>query len=93
MTDQPRILPDLTATDLLAKLAEMQAEIERLRSARPAPGKLTLKVSDKGCLMVLGLQRFPVTLYASQWERLLDAGDEIRTFMAAHASRLTRKQG
>ena len=33
-----------------------------------------------------GLQRMPVTLYVGQWERLLAYTDELRKFMAEHAS-------
>jgi hypothetical protein len=33
---------------------------------------LTLKVAPKGGVSVYGLQRYPVTLYAEQWDRLLD---------------------
>jgi hypothetical protein len=32
---------------------------------------ITVRVSQKGALSVYGLGRFPVTLYAEQWERLL----------------------
>ena len=32
--------------------------------------KLTYKVSGKGAVSVYGMGRFPVTLYAEQWERL-----------------------
>jgi hypothetical protein len=32
---------------------------------------ISVKVSEKGALSVYGLQRFPVTLYAEQWEQLL----------------------
>jgi len=31
---------------------------------------LTCKISEKGAVSVMGLQRFPVTLYASQWQDL-----------------------
>lgn len=31
---------------------------------------LSAKVSEKGAVSIIGLQRFPVTLYASQWRDL-----------------------
>ena len=71
--------------------ADLQSELERLRAenaalkSRRATG-LTLKVSAKGALSVYGLGRFPVTLYREQWERLLDMGDEIRSFIGEHAA-------
>lgn len=34
---------------------------------------LSAKVSEKGAVSVIGLQRFPVTLYESQWRALAAA--------------------
>ena len=56
-----------------------------------AKNGLYCKVSQKGALSVYGLQRMPVTLYESQWDRLLDFGDKVREFMAEHASEFSRK--
>ena len=56
-------------------------------AARP----LTLKVSAKGAVSVYGLGRFPVTLYTSQMERLLDNKEHIQAFIEANASMLTVK--
>ena len=54
------------------------------------PG-LYCKVSQKQALSVYGLQRMPVTLYAGQWERLLDFAEHIREFITANESSLARK--
>jgi len=66
--------------DLLAQIAALQAENQRLKEACNA--KLSLKVSEKGALSVYGLGRFPVSLYRGQWERLLAMGDQIKAFIA-----------
>ena len=77
---------------------EMQAELERLKAEnealkKPAArGTISFKVSEKGAVSVYGLGRFPVTLYKEQWEKLLDRGDEIRTFMVDNASKLKLKE-
>lgn len=60
--------------DLQAQVDKLQAELEAKRNQR-----LTVKVMDvkadgtpgNGGVAVFGLQRFPVVLYAEQWERLL----------------------
>ena len=83
-----RVLPDLTEKD--AEIAALRAQIEALRS-QPARG-LSLKVSEKGALCLYGMGRWPVTLYASQWERLLDHADAIRAALAENASVLARKE-
>jgi hypothetical protein len=56
-------------------------------AARP----LTLKVSAKGAVSVYGLGRFPVTLYTSQMERLLDNKAHIQAFIEANAASLMVK--
>lgn len=77
-------LKGMTQEQLVALVAQMAAQPAR---------KLTLKVTEKGGLSVYGLGRFPTTLYASQWERLLspDTVKEITAFMAANAKLLARK--
>jgi hypothetical protein len=76
--------------DLQAEIARLRAENEALK--RPQRGKLSLKISEKGALSVYGMGRFPVTLYKEQWLKLLDIGDEIRSFIAAHADQLKTKE-
>jgi hypothetical protein len=57
-------------TELQAKVAELEAA---LAAAKAAKGKtLAVKISAKGAVSVYGLGRFPVTLYGSQWEALLN---------------------
>jgi hypothetical protein len=84
MTAQP------TQAELLAMIAKLQADNAALK-ATPVK-KLSFKVSEKGAVSVYGLSaRFPTTLYASQWERLLSASDEITAFIAANAALVARK--
>jgi len=55
---------------------------------------LEYRVSAKGGLSVYGLGRhFPVTLYASEWERIDGAGERERraAFIRAHVGELKRK--
>jgi len=78
MTD----LSTMSRDELLKLVAQMQAQPIR---------KLSMKVSEKGAISLYGLGRFPVTLYSTQMERLLDAGDDIRAFMKANAKLLAAK--
>ena len=75
---------------------ELQQELERLRSENAALKKgaatgVTMKVSEKGGLSVYGMGRFPVTLYKEQWLKLLDMGEDIRTFIKANEAALKSK--
>ena len=75
----------------IAELEAMQAELKALKAK--AANTPRLKVSQKGAISVYGLQRMPVTLYAGQWERIIDlVNDGVFTaFIEANASELTRK--
>jgi hypothetical protein len=52
---------------------------------------LTCKVSEKGCVSVYGLGRFPVALYAGQWERLIPFTPTILEFIKANEATISRK--
>ncbi len=74
------------------QLAALQAENERLREA--AKGKvrpLSLKIGEKGGVVLSGLQRFPVTLGPVQWRRVFAYQGEIEKFIEANKSRLVYK--
>jgi len=81
----------LTADQMLALVAKLQAENEALKATASQPKRLTFKVSEKGALSVYGLGRFPVTLYWGQWERLIATKDELATFAKANAHLLAAK--
>jgi hypothetical protein len=54
-------------------------------AAAKSGGALSLKVSDKGCVCLSGLNgKWPVSLYATQWERLLGHREQIEAFIAAN---------
>lgn len=81
MADNPA--PTLTIAELTAQYGP-EAVAALLASAPKPIGKVTMKIAPKGGISVYGLQRWPVTLYAAQWEALLDKANEIRAFIAAH---------
>ena len=75
----------------IAELEAMQAELKALKAK--AANTPRLKVSQKGAISVYGLQRMPVTLYAGQWERIIEMVESgvFQAFIEANASELTRK--
>ena len=65
---------------------------DKAAAAARAPAALKCKVTEKGGISVYGLNaRFPVTLYADQWDRLLAYADTLRQFMQANSASLSRK--
>jgi len=82
--------------EILAKLAAGELKVEEASKLlaeleTPKRGSLYCKVSEKGAVSVYGLQRMPVTLYMEQWQRLLDFGDEVKTFIQDNAGSLKKK--
>jgi hypothetical protein len=53
--------------------------------------KLSLKVANKGGVQLDGLRRFPVTLYAEEWQAVLEMKDEILKFIESNKSKLVTK--
>lgn len=89
--------PNDTAAELAALRAELAAareEAAKAKAAAAAGGRISFKVSEKGAVSVYGLGRFPVTLYASQWRRLLDPANVagIAEYITANESRLATKE-
>ena len=76
--------------DLMAQIEALKAENQKLREARNA--KLSMKVSEKGAVSVYGMGRFPVTLYAGQWQRLIEIIPSLQKFMSENASKLAVKE-
>ena len=84
-----RILPDLSTLgrdQLEALVAGLQAKVQASQR------KVTLKVTEKGGVSMYGLGRFPVTLYKGQWERLLNAAEDIKAFLEANSDCLSVKE-
>ena len=75
--------------DLLAKIAALEAELAKAKANGHA--RVTMKVSEKGALSIYGMQKFPISLYRAQWERLLGMADDIHAFIKANESKLAVK--
>jgi hypothetical protein len=82
------LLPD-KAGEVIAEFVATKAKAAKAGGA----GRLTFRVSDKGGVSVYGLQRMPVTLYRTQWSRLLapETVKALGEFIASNASLLHDK--
>lgn len=93
-----RVLPDLSQTEasLEAEKAAILAELAKLRaenaSLKAKDKGVSLKVTDKGGLSMYGLGRFPVTLYKSQWLKLIASVEQIKAFIEEAGDTLTTKE-
>jgi len=77
---------------LKAQIQALQGELAKAKE--PKAPSISFKVTEKGAISVYGLQRFPVTLYAKQWERLLseDTIKRMHEFVAANAASIVREK-
>ncbi len=73
------------------RIEALMARIKELEAGQK-PAKMGMKVSSKGALSVYGLGRFPVTLYASQWDALLQKCEDIKKFMEENKANLKAKE-
>lgn len=76
-----QMLEGKSQAELIAMIARMQAQGQR---------KLTLKVAKSGAVSLYGMGRFPVTLYASQWDKVLNEAEAIREFIQTNANLLSQ---
>lgn len=75
---------NMTLEQAMARIAELEAKAKKAPSA-------SIKVSAKGAVSVYGLGRFPVTLYASQWEALFGKQEDIKQFILDNVASLAVK--
>lgn len=75
-------------------LETLRAENIALKARLAARSTLTVKVSPTGtgAICVYGLARRPVTLYASQWERLAPFAPKILEYITEHAGEVSRRE-
>jgi ribosome-interacting GTPase 1 len=86
--EQEGSMAEPTYEELKAKLAQLEKEAETKKRS----GDLIFKVGEKGGVSVYGLGRFPVTLYYEQWNRLLGAAEDIKSFMEENKAKLKLKE-
>ena len=87
----------MTSQELTQRIIECNGDAAKIQALLAANKNTTrtdngLKVSDKGGVSVYGLGRFPVTLYASQWQSLAEKMPEIMQFIDANREKLATKE-
>lgn len=77
----------MTQEEMQQRINELETKLAKAMK----PKTNTIKVSPKGGVSVYGLGKFPVTLYASQWEKLFTMQEDIKEFILDHTSELATK--
>lgn len=74
-----------------AKVIEAEAkEADLIRRAGVHPTRIWFRVSPRKALSAYGFGRYPVTLYANQWIKVLANKDKILDFIRDNEGRLAR---
>ena len=70
-----------------------RAELEALRAtvAKKKGDAISFKVSDKGCVCIMGIRRFPISLYPQELASILDREQDLRKFVEVNKARLSFK--
>lgn len=86
-------LNEMSREQLIAIVGQLKADNQRKLSCKVTSKDPTTGKGSDGAISVYGLGRFPVTLYASQWERLSDfiIGGALARFIEANAAIVSRK--
>jgi len=80
--------PSTATLEELKAFAAQEAAKERKPGNAPS---ITFRVGEKGGVSAYGLGRFPVTLYESQWDRLIQVIPQLQEFMEANKALLKQK--
>lgn len=72
----------------------LKAQVVALQQKIAARSTLSVKVSPQGtgAVCVYGLARRPVTLYASQWERLGPFVPKVLEYIGSHGGEVSRRE-
>ena len=79
-----------TTAEILEELATLRRQNAEYKRSLEQRGSV-IKIAKSGGVSVYGLGRFPVTLFKSQWVKLLALTGEIEAFITAHGSELKEK--
>jgi hypothetical protein len=80
-----------STSDLQAELSRLREENEKLKAK--ADRKVSFKVGEKGGVSMYGINaRFPITLYANQWEKVIAHVSELSAFIETNRKFLAVKE-
>ena len=78
--------------ELIVQLAEAKLKIEQLEMEKKTSKKqIQIKVSEKGCIQINGIRKFPITFYKNEIEQIFDMKDDILNFININQTKLKSK--
>jgi hypothetical protein len=71
-----------------SRIAELE---EQLLKAKSNTKTIQLKVSEKGCVQINGIRKFPFTFYQDEIKTIIGMSNEIIEFIDQNQNRLSKK--
>lgn len=82
----------MTLEQIMAELAAVRAENTALKAKPVVSRGNHIRVSQKGAVSIYGFSKFPITLYKTQWQKILgEMREDILKFIADNESALSVK--
>ena len=75
----------------VSEMTREQLEALVQEQAQAAKKNVVVKVSQKGCVQINGIRRFPITFYKNEWEQIFSMKDEIVQFIEDNDHLLAKK--
>ena len=73
------------------RIAELEAQLAAMKAKEHKKRSIELKVSQKGCVQINGIRKFPFTFYKEEIIKILSMKSEIETFISENESELSTK--
>ena len=75
----------------VSEMSREQLEALVQQQAQANKKAIVVKVSQKGCVQINGIRRFPITFYKNEWEQIFAMKDEIEKFIKDNDDLLAKK--
>tara|TARA_B100001996_G_C18464262_1_gene517346 strand:- start:500 stop:739 length:240 start_codon:yes stop_codon:yes gene_type:complete len=72
------------------RIAELEAQLASLQKQQNR--SIELKVSQKGCVQINGIRRFPFTFYKDEIKQILSMSETIYKFIDENENKLSTKE-
>ena len=75
----------------LQEMSREQLEALVQQQVQESKKRIVVKVSQKGCVQINGIRRFPITFYKNEWEQIFAMKDQIVEFIEENDHLLAKK--
>jgi hypothetical protein len=83
----------MESPDAQTRIAELEAQLAAMKTNEQKKKKrqIELKVSQKGCVQINGIRRFPFTFYKEEIREILSMTERIEEFINENEESLSAK--